>query len=492
MNPIGYGTRLSHLARIHCERIAITAGDERITWSALERAANRTARLFAAHGVAHGDTVSIALANGIPLAVHVLAAWKIGAVPNPLSPHLPAPEMREILAHAAPALVVTADRRTAGEYPALHPDAILPEDAGPLPDTIAPHERALASGGSTGRPKLIFVARPAAYTAGAPGSVLAPSGTVLVPGPLYHAAPFGSLTQAMLAGVHSVVMPRFDASACLELIERHRIEQVLFVPTMMHRIWRLPDPERRGRDVSSLRVVFTGGAPCPQWLMRAWIEWLGPDVMHDVYGPSERIGGTLITGREWLTHPGSVGRPTGGCRIRVLDPHTLEELPPGAVGEIFMLPAGGTGSTYRYAGAAARATADGWESVGDMGYLDEDGYLYLTDRRTDMILCGGRNVYPAQIEAALDAFPSVLSSAVIGLPHDDLGNRIHAIVQASHLDEQALRAHLAERLARWAIPHSFEVSAEPLRDDAGKVRRSQLREQRLSRQSRPAREAESE
>ena len=164
-------------------------------------------------------------------------------------------------------------------------------------------------------------------------------------------------------------MRRFDASRCLELIERHRVRQVLFVPTMMHRIWRLPAEERLARDVSSLRVVFTGGAPCPAWLMRAWIDWLGPDVMHDVYGPSERIGGTHITGREWLEHPGSVGKPTQGSRIRILDPQTGRDLPAGEIGEVYMMPAGGKGSTYRYVGAEGRVTADGWESVGDMGSL---------------------------------------------------------------------------------------------------------------------------
>jgi bile acid-coenzyme A ligase len=284
-----------------------------------------------------------------------------------------------------------------------------------------------------------------------------------------------------MAGVETVLMDRFDPARCLELIERHRVCQVLFVPTMMHRIWRLPEDERRARDVSSLRTVFTGGAPCPQWLMRAWIEWLGPDVMQELYGPSERIGGTHITGREWLEHPGSVGKPAAGARLRILDPETLRDLPPRAIGEVFMMPPAGTGSTYRYVGAERRATADGWESVGDMGYVDEDGYLYLTDRRTDMILCGGRNIYPAQIEAAIDAFPGVLSSAVIGLPDDDLGSRIHAVVQTETLDEADLRRHLAGMIARYCIPHSFERVDFALRDDAGKVRRYQLREQRCSR-----------
>jgi bile acid-coenzyme A ligase len=250
---------------------------------------------------------------------------------------------------------------------------------------------------------------------------------------------------------------------------------------MIHRIWRLPEEERVQRDVSSLRVVFTGGSPCPPWLMRGWIEWLGPDVMHDVYGPSERIGGTHITGREWLEHPGSVGQPTHGAQIRILDSATGRDVPAGEVGEVYMMPAGGRGSTYRYVGAEARATADGWESVGDMGYLDADGYLYLTDRRTDMILCGGRNIYPAQVEAALDAHPAVQSSAVIGLPDDDLGQRVHAIVQTfAPLSDKELREHLRERIVHYSIPRSFELVDEALRDDAGKVRRWALREARVS------------
>jgi bile acid-coenzyme A ligase len=255
---------------------------------------------------------------------------------------------------------------------------------------------------------------------------------------------------------------------------------------MMLRIWRLPEAERSARDLSSLEFVMTGGAPCPPWLMRAWIDWLGPDVMHEAFGPSERIGGTFITGREWLAHPGSVGKPIGAGRIRILDPETGRDLPPGRMGEIYMMPEGGRGSTYRYVGAEARATSDGWESVGDMGALDAEGYLYLGDRRTDMILCGGRNVYPAEVEAAVEAHAAVRSCAVIGLPDEDLGQRIHAIVESDHDGadadfEAALRAHLAQLLVPYKIPRSFELVSQPLRDDAGKLRRSALREARLAR-----------
>jgi bile acid-coenzyme A ligase len=249
---------------------------------------------------------------------------------------------------------------------------------------------------------------------------------------------------------------------------------------MMQRIWKLPDDDKNARELGSLETVMCSGAPSPAWLKRAWIDWLGAEKIHEAYGGSERIGGTAISGSEWLAHPGSVGRPTGGRKLRVIDADG-RECRPGEIGEVFMMPPGGQGSTYRYIGAQARATGDGWETLGDLGYLDADGYLYLVDRKTDMIVTGGANVYPAEVEAAIDAHPSVRSSAVIGLPDDDLGQRVHAIVDAPDgLSEAALRAHLGEHLARTKIPRSFELVAEPLRDDAGKVRRSALREARLS------------
>jgi bile acid-coenzyme A ligase len=222
------------------------------------------------------------------------------------------------------------------------------------------------------------------------------------------------------------------------------------------------------------------GAPSPAWLKRAWIDWLGPEKIWEAYGGTERIAGTLISGTEWLAHPGSVGKPPPERKMKILrrDGGTCA---PGEVGEIFMLPAAGRGTTYRYIGAEAEATTDGWESVGDMGWFDAEGYLYLADRKTDMVLVGGSNVYPAEVEAALDAHPAVRSSAVIGLPDEDLGSRLHALVDApGGVSEDELRAHLAERLVAYKIPKSFEWVREPLRDDAGKVRRSALREERLA------------
>ncbi len=479
MAPQSFGRVLTRLAGEAPERIAFVCEDESVSRGELEARANRMARAYQALGVACGDRVTLALANGIELLVAMAASWKLGAVPNPISSQLPEAERAAIAERADPALLVGCELPGRRALPAgFEPDPALACD--PLADAIPPHERALASGGSTGTPKLILPRTLAVYDPEAASRLFRAKRAVLVPGPLYHAVPFSAAWQGYFGGARVVLMRRFDAARCLELIERHRVDRVHFVPTMMLRIWRLPDAERRARDLSSLEFVMSGGAPCPPWLMRAWIEWLGPDVMHEAFGPSERIGGTFISGREWLAHPGSVGRATPGSRIRILDPETGRELPPGEMGEIYMLPAGGPGSTYAYVGAEGRRTPDGWESVGDMGRLDADGYLYLGDRRSDMILCGGRNLYPAEVEAALDAHPAVRSCAVIGLPDEDLGNRVHALVETERpVADAELRAHLAERLAPWKIPRSFERVEHPLRDDAGKLRRSALRRERL-------------
>jgi bile acid-coenzyme A ligase len=255
---------------------------------------------------------------------------------------------------------------------------------------------------------------------------------------------------------------------------------MMVVPTMMQRIWRLPEHVRSAYDVSSLEMILHLGAPCPPWLKRAWIDWLGPERVVELYAGTESQGVTVIDGHEWLQKPGSVGRPVLGSRFRVLDGDG-RDVPPGTVGEIYMMPADGPGSTYRYRGAQPRGI-DGWESLGDLGHLDEDGYLYLADRSADLILSGGANVYPAEVEAALDAHPAVRSSAVFGLPDDDLGERVHAVVDVAEaqVTTEVLLAHLAERLVRYKVPRSIELVREPLRDDAGKLRRSALRAARLT------------
>jgi len=302
----------------------------------------------------------------------------------------------------------------------------------------------------------------------------------LVPGPLYHNGPFIYSMRGLLSGHSLVVMERFDAEGALRLVERHRVTWMLLVPTMMQRIWRLPEDVRTSYDVSSVERVLHLGAPCPEWLKRAWIDWLGPDRVLELYAGTESQGVTVIEGREWLERPGSVGRPALGSAFRILDEQG-RDVPPGTVGEVFMMPAEGPGSTYSYRGAEPRSV-DGWESLGDLGWLDDDGYLYLADRSADLILSGGANVYPAEVEAVLDEHPDVRSSAVIGLPDDDLGERVHAVVDVSDAAVQPddLLAFVAERLVRYKVPRTVELVREPVRDDAGKVRRSALRAARLS------------
>jgi bile acid-coenzyme A ligase len=248
---------------------------------------------------------------------------------------------------------------------------------------------------------------------------------------------------------------------------------------MMGRIWRLPEEVRKKYDLSSLRTVWHMAAPCPAWLKEEWINWLGAKKIWELYGGTEGQARTTLDGEEWLKHRGSVGRVHESGEIKIFDSEG-RELPPGETGEVYMRRAAIVPETYRYIGAEARKIHDGWESLGDMGWFDEDGYLYLADRRSDMILVGGANVYPAEIEAALEEHPMVQSCAVIGLPDDDLGNRIHAVVQRrGEVNESELLAHLADRLVTYKRPRSIEFVTEALRDDAGKIRRSALRAERI-------------
>jgi bile acid-coenzyme A ligase len=278
-----------------------------------------------------------------------------------------------------------------------------------------------------------------------------------------------------------VITPRFDPADTLRLVEQHRSQWLYQVPTMMHRIWRLGDAQRSRYDVSSLEIVCHIAAACPVWLKEKWIEWLGPDRIWEVYSGTEAIAATVIGGREWLERKGSVGRLMTGARVRILDEQG-RDLPPGEVGEIYFMATNGKGSTYHYLGAEPRTLGE-WETFGDLGRIDEGGYLYLADRRTDLIISGGANVYPAEVEAAIDSHPSVLASVVVGLPDADLGQRIHAIIEvregAPPPELDALRGFLAERLASYKLPRGIETTRERLRDDSGKVRRGAWRDARI-------------
>jgi bile acid-coenzyme A ligase len=304
-------------------------------------------------------------------------------------------------------------------------------------------------------------------------------GVMLNPGPLYHNAPFLFTSLALLAGTRVVGMERFDPLETLRLIERERVEWVCLVPTMMHRIWALPEEVRRRFDLSSLRRVMHLAAPCPPWLKRAWIDWLGPERIFEVYAGTE--GAAIhISGEDWLRKPGSVGQAAPGL-LSVHDDDG-EPCPPGTVGEIFF--AADAATRFHYIGARPRLDREGRISLGDLGYLDEEGFLFLADRRTDLILRGGANIYPAEVEAALAEHPAVEDAVVIGLPCDDLGGRVHAIVQSSGDRAieaiEAIDAFVRARLAGYKCPESYEIVEDALRDDAGKIRRAALRDERIA------------
>lgn len=481
---IPMGLLPAHHALAGPDHPAVTLDDEQLSWAGLEARANQRARAWQAQGVRAGDFVTIALPNGFAFYESTFAVWKLGAIPNIVSPKLPPLELQAILDLVRPSLLVAdlADAPAGVRLSPMQSREHLSQSTDPVPVEVAPYWKAMSSGGSTGRPKIILDHAPSAWDPSVGVLLQQPGNTVLNPGPLYHNAPFSAIHAALFGGGHVVDMGRFDALRALELIERHRVEWVNLVPTMMNRIWRLPVEQRDAFDLSSLRTVFHMASACPEWLKACWIDWIGPERLWELYGGTERQGRTVISGTEWLAHRGSVGKVQEGAQLKILDENG-RECAPGEIGEVFFLPDEGPGTTYHYLGAEAKRV-DGWESIGDLGHLDADGYLYLSDRRTDMIVSGGANIYPAEVEAALDAHPRIATSAVIGLPDDDLGQRVHAIVQGSPTEGppevEALRAFLAERLVRYKIPRSFEFVDEPLRDDAGKTRRSALRDARLS------------
>jgi len=474
---------VAHWTAVQPARTALYHEGAELTWGELEARTNRLARAYQALGVKKDDFVTIALPNGLEFFEACIATWKAGATPQPVSARLPKFERDQIVEVGAPSLVVGVAPDEYAPIPCVpmgyEADDALSNTA--LPEVTSVSYKAMTSGGSTGRPKLIVSKSPAAADPEVPLLEIPHQGCMLIPGPLYHNGPFLWAMTALFKGCTVVVTTRFDAEETLRLIEAQKVDVVYMVPTMMRRIWALPEDVRARHDLTSLKTLWHLAAPCPPWLKECFIEWLGPEVIWELYGGTEGQGSTTIQGTEWLTHKGSVGKPVATCEMKVVD-DAGQTLPPGQIGEVFIRPLAGAGTTYHYIGAEAKAIEGGWESLGDMGWMDAEGYLYLTDRLSDMILVGGANIYPAEVEAAIDAFPGVRSSAIIGLPDEDMGARLHAVIDRPEgpADPSAMEAHLAERLVRYKVPKSFEYVDEPVRDDAGKVRRKSLREARIA------------
>ncbi len=475
---------------------AVTCDSHTLTRGQLESRSNRLARAYAELGVRQGDYVTIALPNSIEWVVATVAVWKLGAVPQPLSARLPDAEYAALLDLVPRALLVgRPDPRgvvpsVPGDY---EPDPGI-SDA-PLPEAVSPSLKSMASGGSTGRPKLIEDGGDGRLRSAAGLAMMGglPTDTQLVPVPLSHNTGFASATRALATGQHLILMPRFDPHEFLRLVTLHRVDYLATVPTIMQRLLPVYRANRDAYDLSSIRRWWHLAAPCPPNVKEAWIEILGPEVVWELYGGTELQALTFISGTEWLTHRGSVGRVVSG-EMTVLDDDG-NPCPPGVIGEIYLRPKPGSRPTYRYIGSTAKQRPDPagvWESLGDLGWFDEEGYLYLADRRVDMFTVGGRNVYPAEIEAALSEHPEVLSCLVVGVPHEDLGQVPHALVHvrtdlaAADLDAATVAEFVAERLAAHKVPRSVEFVDTPLRDDAGKARRSAVRDEVIARLARDA------
>ncbi len=478
---ISFAAQLRALAARQPDAPAVTCGETSLSRAELDRQSDDLAAEFQRLGVGVGSMVTVALPNSVEWFVAAAALWKLGATPQPVSSRLSPRELEAVVSLADPVLVVGID-------PAVLPDRTclpagyrpgVPDGPVELPDVVSPAWKAPTSGGSTGRPKLIVSGDPGLIDPSADAALLfSRDGCLVMPGPLFHNGPIVWSCFALLHGSHVVVLPRFDAESTLATMAEHHADVVYLVPTMMKRIWNLPPDIRTAYDLSSLRVVWHLAEPCPPWLKEVWIEWLGPGRIFELYAGTEAQLRTVITGTEWLEHRGSVGRPQGG-EVQICDVDG-RVLPAREEGEVWLRSSRST-PAYRYVGAEARVQPGGWESLGDMGWLDEDGYLYLGDRSQDMILVGGSNVYPAEVEAALAEHPGVRSCAVIGLPDEERGSRVHAIVEADAeaVSVEDLIGFTAERLVTYKRPRTIEFVDTPLRDDAGKMRRSQLRAARL-------------
>ena len=492
--PTSFGRRISDLASDPPPHSALVfasrSGEDRVfSHAELERRSLQIAALLRERGVGQGSMVVIGLPNSPEHVFAAIACWKLGACVLPLRHDLPAWERDRLIRLAKPRVAIGAWPDVEGSL--CLADLVKTENGAvpTLEDRVADPANAIASSGSTGQPKLILRPGRGERIVGDNADTFvrdSTSGIVteLVPAPLYHTNGFFLTHFSLFNGDRVVLMERFDAAQVVDLIERYRVNVVTMVSTMLLRVARVPKVAER--DFSSIGVVLQGGAPCPDWLVRFWIGLVGSERFLMSYGSTENVGMSFISGAQWLEHPGSVGK-SEDTDVRILDEEG-RDLPPREVGEVFMRRKEPTEPTFEYVGASPpRRTEDGFTSIGDMGWLDEDDYLYIADRRVDMIVTGGANVFPAEVEAALLEHSGVFDAVVIGLPDDEWGQSVHALIQAadpkSPPSEEELRGHCRERISAYKVPKAFELVARLPRSEAGKLNRSALVEER----SRPVR-----
>jgi long-chain acyl-CoA synthetase len=479
---------------------AVVAEAGTLSFAALNARCNRLVRALRAHGLEAGDGIALVCSNRAEFAEVFWASRRAGLRFTPINWHLTAEEAAYIvndcdakalfldarfapIAHELAALTDCARLAIGGALPRYddYEAALASEDPSDIPDPQLGSSM-LYTSGTTGRPK--GVDRSAGATAASPTGELAayqPGVSVhLCTGPLYHAAPLSfSLAVPQTYGATVVMMDGWDTERALELIVRHGVTHTHMVPTMFHRMLALPPEVRARHDLGSLRYVLHGAAPCPVPVKRALIEWLGP-VVHEYYAATEGLG-TLVDSVTWLRKPGTVGRPEPG-HIRVLDEQG-RDCATSVVGTVYLrAPETGRFSYYKDPAKTAKAYLGAHYTLGDLGYLDEDGYLFLTDRSAHLIISGGVNIYPAEVEAVLLSHPAVADVGVIGVPNDEWGEEVKAVVmlqpgQAPDAElAQALIGHCRERLAHFKCPRSVDFVDDLPRHDNGKLYKQKLRE----------------
>ena len=479
----------------------------RITFAELESAANRLAHHFRAAGLREGDVVAVLMDNTEHTHAVLWAARRAGLYYATINTHLTPAEAAHIVDDCG-AKAIVASRTLRDVCVALEPhlrrglpalrliadtDADgwqrYPDCVAGRPDTPLPDEREgdllQYSSGTTGKPKGIRRPLPACSPREA-AVMLAPllgaigvddRAVYLSPAPMYHTAPSFWSMSAQALGATVVMLDKFDPVVALEAIQNHRVTHGQFVPTMFVRMLKMPAAVRESYDVSSLRRVVHAAAPCPPEIKRRMIDWWGP-IVDEFYGSSEGVGVTFIRADEWLAHPGSVGRPLAGIAHVVGDDG--RELPPGTPGDIYFEGAGSFSYLNDPVKTAAAHNDRGWVGVGDVGYLDDDGYLYLTDRRHHVIISGGVNIYPQEAEDLLISHPRVLDAAVFGIPDATMGQAVKAVVQALDPAEATdafadeLMDWLRGRLAHYKCPRSLAFAAELPRTAVGKLDKRHL------------------
>jgi long-chain acyl-CoA synthetase len=473
------------------ERIALIDGARRITFGELDALANGLATTLTDRGVGAGDAVGILLHNRAEWFMISHAVARLGAMFVPISPRLTPSEAAYIVADSAMKVCFTQGSVNFEDLGTTTVDVDAPHFE--VTSAVAPRQDYLNTmpsmmgytSGTTGRPKAVQRPAPRPAPVATSSAVAAfwgygPDTVQLICGPLYHTAPSSYAEYALWEGGQVVVQDRFTGEGCLALIEEHAVSRTQMVPAHFVRILETGWAKY---DISSIRLLIHAAAMCPVHLKWRILDVFPPGTVWELYGATEAMG-TVISPGEWILKPGSVGRPFPGLSIRVLDEAGVP-LPPGEVGTIFVSQF--VGAKFSYRGDDEKTEAayrDGYVTVGDMGHLDEQGYLYIADRRTDLILSGGVNIYPAEVENALAADPDVIDSAVIGLPDERMGQVVHAVVElraGATPDPAAILERLTVHLADFKRPRTIEFVDELPREPNGKVLKRKLQEERAGR-----------